>query len=166
MCVQKGTAIAITDHASVREKKNPSECGKGGKPMRDDDEGGRVEIAPEFLKDNGLCGRIQAGGRLVENQHPRLLQNRSGESEALTFSARELAGVRPDSLTKTARQRSNESRQSHHLQGFFKFLFRSTGSHKQQIGSDRSVEQNRIARQITDALAQAFEMNLSDVFSA
>ena len=67
---------------------------------------------------------------------------------------------------ETVRQRSNQSCQFHHLRGFFEFLFRSAVPHKQQVGGDRTIEQNRIAREIAYALTQALEMNIPNVFAA
>ena len=70
----------------------------------------RLRLAPQAVEDTRFCGRVKAGSGLIQNQHPRLLQKRSREGEALTFSTRELATVRSDSLAKAARQRSNHSR--------------------------------------------------------
>jgi len=133
--------------------------------VRDDDESRRVETAPEFLKDNGLSGRIQAGGRLVENQHPRLLQNRSRESEALTFSARELAGVRPDSLTKTLGSDRTKAVSPTICKA-------SSSSCSEALGLTNSKLKRSIRRTKPDRAADnrrsaaGSEMNVPDVFSA
>ena len=89
--------------------------------MRHNEEGGEAETAPQFLKNTGFCGRVEARGGLVQNQHPRLLQKSSGEGKALTLPTRKLAAVRSDSLAKTVRQRSHEVGQSHHPDGVFDF---------------------------------------------
>ena len=134
--------------------------------MRDDDEGRQPETSPEFLKDTFLCARVQAGGGLVQNQHPRFLQKRSREGEALTLPTRKLAAVRSDPLAKTVWQRTHQAGQSHHSNCVFDLALGGCRSDELQIGRDRAIEQDWVARQITNAPAQALEMNIPDVFSA
>ena len=99
----------VVDDPPTRKNKNSSECGECRKPMRDDNERGCAEIAPNVLKNKRFRDRIKTGGCLVQNQNPRLLQKGSRDGKPLTLATGELAASRPDSLTETIGQRRNKS---------------------------------------------------------
>ena len=98
----------VVDDPPTRKNENPSECGECGKPMRDDNERGCSEIAPNVLENKRFRTRIKTGGCLVEDQNPRLLQEGSCNGKPLTLATGKLAGSGPDSLPETIGQRRNK----------------------------------------------------------
>ena len=47
---------------------------------------------------------IQRGGTLIENQHLRVLQQRTGQSDALAFTSRKTVAARTERLVQPLRQ--------------------------------------------------------------
>ena len=58
----------------------------GGHTLRDDDLRGLRDEVAEALTDQGVGLRVDRGGGVVEDQHLRLLQDRTGDAETLLLT--------------------------------------------------------------------------------
>ena len=59
----------------------------GGDALRDDDLGGLGDIGSEARADERVGAGIDGGGRVVEDQHLRLLEQRARDAQALLLAA-------------------------------------------------------------------------------
>jgi hypothetical protein len=72
-------------------------------PVRDDDQG-RVELVSQTPQDLRLDRRIDGARRVVEDEQPRLPDERTSQRDALPFTARERVPPLPHDRVVTARQ--------------------------------------------------------------
>src|SRR5260370_36730247 len=103
---------------------------------------------------------------LVVDQNLRLSQEIPRNGKALTLASGKLAAAGPDSLPETIGQARNKRGESDAPNDFPQFLVGRRRPHKAKVGDEGSIEQNRIARQITDVPAQTLQLNVPDVFAS
>jgi hypothetical protein len=80
----------------------------GREPMRDGDDSAPLHQAAERLADRFLRFAVERGGRLVEQEERRVLEERPRDRNALTLSARELDASVADDSANTIGQTLDE----------------------------------------------------------
>ena len=70
----------VEQHDAVGER-------DGGRPVGDDDRGAAAHHLGERVADLVLLGRVDRRGGVVEDQHPRVGEDRAGDGDALALAA-------------------------------------------------------------------------------
>src|SRR6185312_9889901 len=95
---------AIFYYPSPREHEDSSKQRERRSTVSDDDQGRSAKTRSKIFKNKGLRRRVQAGGRLIQNQNTWFLQKSSRQGKTLAFSSGKLAAIRPNSLPWTIGQ--------------------------------------------------------------
>src|SRR5580704_8102142 len=81
---------ALLDDAAVLDYHEPVHLRDGGEPVRDGDDGLAGHQRVEVLMDRGFDLAVERGGRLVEHQDRRILENHARDGDALALPAGKL----------------------------------------------------------------------------
>src|SRR5215470_4711247 len=87
---QQRLVRALLDDAAMVEHNQAVHAGDGREPMRDRDHGLAGHERAEALLDRGLDLAVERGGRLIEHQDRRILQDHACDGDALALAAGEL----------------------------------------------------------------------------
>jgi hypothetical protein len=98
---------ALDDAASI-ENDDRVGVGNGREAVRDNQGRPALAQAREGLLDDQLRIGIERAGGFVENQDARVLENRAGDRQPLTFPSRKPVAALPDDRVVAAGERSDD----------------------------------------------------------
>ncbi len=95
----------------------------------------------EHVRDESLGGgAVEMCGRLVEDQHRRVGEQRSRDDETLALAARELCALLPDVRVEAVRERLDPCVEASTAQRVVKLVVRRIRSREAKVLADRRVE--------------------------
>ena len=100
---------ALVDDPPVLEHDDPVGQVQGRLAVRDEQHGAALELAAERLVDGLLRARVDGAGRVVEDQDPRIAQDRPRQRDPLPLPAREAQPPLADDGVVAEGQRLDES---------------------------------------------------------
>ena len=151
---------ALLDDLTVLEHQDLIGARDGAQPVCNHEGGAAgAQTAQSFL-DEVLTFRIQRRGRFVENQHPRIAQNGTGDRHPLTLAAGQLHAAFADDRVVLLRKALNELVRVRDFRHGHHFILRGSGLGEGDVLHHGAVEQEIVLHdhaQMTTILAQ-FEL--------
>ena len=135
-----------------------------GRQAVSDDEGGTAdhELVERILHDL-LAFRIECGGRFVQDEDLRILQDRSCDGDALTLTAGEDEAAIADLGIDATRQTLNEFLCIRGANGIPDLFIRRIQATVEDIFFDGGIEKECILRHEADVVAKGADRHISDV---
>jgi hypothetical protein len=87
---------AAIDQPALVEYEDLVRAPDGREPVRDHKRGAAFEENRQSVLDDGLCLRVEVGGRLVQDQDDRVLYESPGYCQSLLLASREPVSTLPD----------------------------------------------------------------------
>src|SRR5262245_35191867 len=147
---QKLEMRALLDDLAMIEHDDVVGMNHGREPMRDDEAGAVLGHALERVLDLLLGMRVERGGRLVEHQDRRRLEDGAGYRYTLLLAARKLQAPLADKRVVALRQGHNELMNLRKPRRLAHFGGTRAGLAIADIVLDRVIEQHGILRDHAD----------------
>ena len=135
---------ALFDDATGFEDDDLVGAADGGDFVRDDDAGRPGEEPVESLLDSGLGLGVEGAGAVIEEEHAGFGDDGAGQRQALTLTARQGIAAFADRRIEAVGQGIDGGREIGDGQCLAHFRFGRIGVGVEQVGSDRSREQERL----------------------
>ena len=134
------------------------------KPVRDRDHGAAAHQPAERLADRFLGFAVERGGRLVEQQDRRILQERARDGDALALAAGQFHAAVADHGRQPFRQGLDEiaARRDRRAQHLVVGRLRPAVA---DVLQDRAMKQRNVLRHHGDRCAQAFLRDPRDILA-
>ena len=132
---------AALDDLPVLEHQNLVGALDGGQSVGNDERGAAAAQGPQPVLDHRLAFTVEAGSRLVEDQEPRVRQNRPGDGDTLALPARQLDAPLADDRIVAVRKLLDELVAVRDAADLLDLGAGGVPARKTDIRGDRPVEQ-------------------------
>ena len=157
---QQRLGRAVLHQAAPLEHQDAVEVAHGGQAMRDRQHGAAAHQAAERLADELLGCAVERGGRLVEQQQRRVLEERARDGDALALSARQPHAAIADDRVEAFGQLGDELAAMGRVRRLPDLVVARLGPGVADVLDQRAVEQRDVLRHDGDGLAQALLRDL------
>ncbi len=157
--------VAALDDAAVFEHQDFVGRDDGRKTVRDHERGARVAHFLEARLDLALGLGVERGGRLVEHQDARALQDHARDRDALLLAAREFQAALADRAPVAVGQRGDEIVDARAPRRLGDLVLAGAGAAIADVVADRIVEQHRVLRHDADGAAQAVLAHVAQILA-
>src|SRR6185436_12063489 len=124
-------------------------------PVRDHEHGAALADQPHVVLDDAFGLVVERAGRLVEDQHARIGQERTCDGDALPLAAGKVCPVLFDHGLVTERQLEDEFMRAGELGGFHHVLERRAGIGERDVLAHRAAEHDVLLQHHADLPPQA-----------
>ena len=161
---------ALLDDAARVEHNEAVHRGDGGEAVRDGDHGLAFHQFKEVFLDRGFDFGVKRGGRLVEDQDRRVLQEDARDGDALALAAGEFHAALADMRLEAAAalgvfKRFDEIAGGGLADRGADFVIGGAGAAIGDVLADGAVKQGRVLRHHTDLCPEGFLRDLGDVLT-
>ena len=160
---QQGLVVAALHQPAVIEHEDVVAVAHARQSMRHDQRRAALHQAVQRCLDRGLVLGVDAGERLVQDQHRRIAQQCSGNRDPLTFAARESMPALADHRGIALGQRSDELVRVGRLRGGADLVLGRVRSGESQVGQHAAVEQIGVLQHDRHLRADVVEPQRVDV---
>ena len=154
---------ALLDDLAAVEHQDPVEAAHRRQPVRDHDRGPALHQPLHRLLDQRLRFRIEARGRLVQDQYRRIGEERARQRHALPLAARELDAALADQRAVALGQAQDEVVRIGKPRRLFDRLHSSARPAIGDVLRERAVKQDRLLLHDRDLAAQRLLRRQRDV---
>src|SRR6266851_7186782 len=131
--------------------------------MGNDQRGASLEQWPQRHLDQVLGFGVEVGGRLIENEHPRVLEDDASDRDPLLLAAAQPMTPLPHHRVITFRQRRDEIVDVSGLRGGYHLRLRRVRLRVEEVVADRGMEEEGVLEDHPDLAAQRFEREIANV---
>ena len=135
----------------------------GGKTVRDDDGRALLHEGVQRLLHRGFGDGVQCGGRFVQHQDTRILEDRAGDGDSLLLPAGEAYAVFADLGIVAFREFHDELVRIRHFRGFDDLRVHGVFTAVFDVVLHRSAEKERFLKHDADILAERFHTHVPQV---
>src|SRR4051812_15597898 len=145
---------ALLDDPAVLEHDDLAGALDRGQPVRDHDRGAAGQQAPQAVLDPALGVHVDVRGGLVQDQDPRVGDERAGERDELALPGRELHAALADRRVVALGEARDELVRPNRVRRRRDVLGRRVGAPERDVLADRAAEQERLLRHDAHLRAQ------------
>ena len=146
--------LTTFDDASVFHHEDLVRAANRAQAVRDDEAGAAPHELVQRTLDSALGLRVHAGGRLIEDEDGRVLQECAGDGNTLFFADAELHAALTDDGAKAIGHPFDEGAGVGGFSGGEEFVVGRAGAAQAEVVTHRAVEEEALLRDEADGTAQ------------